>query len=662
MAQPLSFIRPPLQDATRQIRLLQLQVDDRRGRGDKVIQCTLDVHSLEDVVGQYVAVSYTWGGTDETHTVLVNGQKHQVRYNCWQALDQLKQHGNQEYCFVDSICIDQGSHREKRQQVGQMSTIYSGAKFVAASLGGKAGGQEQAMRLFSSDMLTVRADPKEWVQMLHHISERRYFTRVWTTQECILAQKVDFFCGRSRVPLDILETKLKQQTRAVLGLAMLTQLTSFLDDCSALKKTQPLEAQTLSLCDSIAHKECLLHPATAIIRYGVRECVDPRDKIFGLHSLMLPAARARIAIDYEMPLFDVLLEYISSHECLLDQGAHEAQDIRKEDEAANAASLGEAMLSIRLLVHQFAATSPEFRRALKDFCSKRKRYNHRRETSDAKIAVVICPAVYHTIATDSYVAHGRFDGILRSGEGDWLLEQGLRPVVSHPSLEGDWKFHQACSCCEQERPQFTKVHSKDLACVQGAPCYASSTSSSNPHRLLYKGNQNNDAGLVFQVPKETSNGDILLFIGSYDPISGSQKSFRQFLVCRKQPEGHRGYQILGPAFHRATMNVGGEILSLSAYAHSWSYGLQKRALISRDDLLALCLTTREELVTSKFEKTGFHDRLNMVSLRMPERSQEPKSSWKWSSMLLSFWDMMRLSSWLKSACRDKSALGCNSIR
>ncbi|KAF7194682.1 Heterokaryon incompatibility protein 6, OR allele [Pseudocercospora fuligena] len=519
MAQSSTLVRPPLQDATRQIRLLQLQLDDRRGRGDRVIHCTLDVHFLEDVVGQYVAVSYTWGGTDETHTVLVNGQKCQVRYNCWQALDQLKQHGIQEYCFVDSICIDQGSHREKRQQVGQMSTIYSGAKFVAASLGGKAAGQEKAMRLFSSDMLSLHADPKEWVQMLHHISERRYFTRVWTTQECILAQRVEFFCGRSRVPLQTLETKLKQQTRAVLGLAMLTQLTSFLDDCSKLRGQQS-DLRGLSLYNVIDHGTSLLHPATAIIRYGVRECVDPRDKIFGLHSLMFPAARARIDIDYELPLFDVLLKYIDSHECLVDQNAHEALDNGHGDETHDATSLGEVMLSIRLLSHQFAATSPEFRRSFKDFCSRKiKRYDHRRETPDTNIPVVICPALYHNITTESHVAHEDCDMILRSDQGDRLLQRGLRPVVPHPSMEGDWKFHQACSCCETERPQFTKAHLKDLACVRASSNDSNLISSSDSHRLLYKRHRNKDAGLVFQVPKETSNGDILLFIGSYNPTS-----------------------------------------------------------------------------------------------------------------------------------------------
>ncbi|KXT17079.1 hypothetical protein AC579_4364 [Pseudocercospora musae] len=624
MAQSLTLVRPPLQDATKQIRLLQLQLDTKRGRGDRVIQCTLDVHSLAEVIGQYVALSYTWGGTEETHTVLVNGQKCQVRFNCWQALDQLKQHGIEEYCFVDSICIDQGSHREKREQVGQMSTIYSGAKFVAASLGGKAGGQEHAMRLFSSDMLSLRADSKEWAQMLHHISERRYFTRVWTTQECILAQKVDFFCGRSRVPLDILEEKLKQQSRSVLGLAMLSQLASFLDDCSALKKAQLSELQLFSLCDDIAHTNCLLHPATAIIRYGVRECVDPRDKIFGLHSLMFPAARKRIAIDYEMPLFDVLLEYISSHQCLLDRGAHEALDTGHGDEITKAASLGEVMLSIRLLVHQFATTSPEFRKSLKDFCSKRKRLNYRSEISEKTIPIVLCPAFYHTITTASSTADESLDVIMRSDDGERLSQRGLRSVVSHPSFEGDWKFHQACSCCNSERPQFTKVHSKNLACVKTPSGFSNLTSSSSPHRLLCVANSKTEAGLVFQVPKDTSNGDILLSIGSPGlcfATSSVPKSFRQFLVCGKHASGHR-YQILGPASHRAATYGGEETLFSSAHIRTWFYTLQRRADIPRDDLLALSLTTREELVTSKFEKNGYHDRLNMISLRMPERRQE----------------------------------------
>lgn len=117
-------MRPLLLDAKKQIRLLQLQLDKKRG-GGKVVRCNMSAHYLDEMAGQYVAVSYTWGDTGDTRTIIVNGQRYSVRFSCWQALKQLKLHGIGEYCFVDSICIDQGSHREKAKQVGQMDNILS---------------------------------------------------------------------------------------------------------------------------------------------------------------------------------------------------------------------------------------------------------------------------------------------------------------------------------------------------------------------------------------------------------------------------------------------------------------------------------------------------------------------------------------------------------
>ncbi|KAK5165400.1 uncharacterized protein LTR77_008929 [Saxophila tyrrhenica] len=316
--------RPPLRDATKQIRLLELQLDGRQDGGD-TIECTLSVHNVLDIAGGYVAVSYVWGESEDARRILIDGQWHPVRLNCWEALRQMKQHGISEPCFVDSICIDQGCHREKAEQVGQMGAIYSGARLVAACLGPEAAGENLAKRLFSANMLSVQASGLNWLRMLEHIASRAYFTRVFTLQECMLAQEVDLFYGEARVPLNVLEQRLNRQRQLFVGTIYLDRLASFLNDFAMMNKmSASIHTEANSNLRALRSKPPSLYSATVIIRYAHRHCKYPRDKLFGLYSLIDPAARARIVIDYEMPLFDVLLAYIGSYRCLQDQGAREA--------------------------------------------------------------------------------------------------------------------------------------------------------------------------------------------------------------------------------------------------------------------------------------------------------------------------------------------------
>ena len=268
--------------------------------------------------------------------------------------------------------------------------------------------------------------------MLHHISERDYFTRVWTVQECILAQKVVLFCGKSRVALDVFTSFLKQQNKSLIKSSSLLRLASFLDHSAGRNETLSSISQELDLRGSstqIAFQP--LDPATAIIRYAFRECKDPRDHIFGIHSLMVPAARERISIDYDMPLFNILLEYISSQGDLLDQGALEMYKAGHGFSNDFVANLGEVMLSIRVLVQQFSAASSEFRRTLDTFFERRR---HKCQSSpsfssDASV-VVVCPVQYHKITTSQRAAQGTTDVLVKPSRWEELIQLGLRPGPS----------------------------------------------------------------------------------------------------------------------------------------------------------------------------------------------------------------------------------------
>lgn len=76
------FRYPPFQDATRQIRLLRfLCSDDSDG-----LQLQMEVYDLNAVRFKFVAISYTWGDSEDLTLVRVNQQKLAITLNGAEAL------------------------------------------------------------------------------------------------------------------------------------------------------------------------------------------------------------------------------------------------------------------------------------------------------------------------------------------------------------------------------------------------------------------------------------------------------------------------------------------------------------------------------------------------------------------------------------------------
>jgi hypothetical protein len=103
------FVYEPIDLERPAYRLLQL----RRGNGP-AIECMVYQDYLDgtDTV-PYDALSYTWGGTDKTSTVTVNGKTFNVTENLLSALQHLRSENIDRVLWVDAICIDQDNKREQ---------------------------------------------------------------------------------------------------------------------------------------------------------------------------------------------------------------------------------------------------------------------------------------------------------------------------------------------------------------------------------------------------------------------------------------------------------------------------------------------------------------------------------------------------------------------
>jgi hypothetical protein len=115
--EPIDLERPA-------IRLLQLL----RGKGP-AIECMLYQAYFDgtDTI-PYDALSYNWGSTDGTSTMMVNGKTFSVAENLHSALQHLRSEDIDRVLWVDAICIDQANLRERGHAVSQLPLIYHTAQ------------------------------------------------------------------------------------------------------------------------------------------------------------------------------------------------------------------------------------------------------------------------------------------------------------------------------------------------------------------------------------------------------------------------------------------------------------------------------------------------------------------------------------------------------
>ena len=120
------FVHQPLSRVRKSIRVLEV-LDD-----PDVVQCKVWETFLRS---NYTAVSYMWGPSFPTKSILINGLCFKVGANLWAFLDEARRRKDTSTFWVDAICIDQQNIEEKSYQVKFMGEIYSQAVRVILWLG-----------------------------------------------------------------------------------------------------------------------------------------------------------------------------------------------------------------------------------------------------------------------------------------------------------------------------------------------------------------------------------------------------------------------------------------------------------------------------------------------------------------------------------------------
>lgn len=157
------------------------------------IQCSL-IHTTlskydDELIDQYTALSYVWGDTTNTRTVLVDRLHVDVTENLHTALSDLQDEQRPLYLWADALCINQDDIEEKSRQVAMMGRIYMTAHHTIIYLGPLTTASKVLLDVLSSWSYRDRkVDNHVAENGAADILQRPWFNRVWVVQELVLSR------------------------------------------------------------------------------------------------------------------------------------------------------------------------------------------------------------------------------------------------------------------------------------------------------------------------------------------------------------------------------------------------------------------------------------------------------------------------------------------
>lgn len=321
------FQHDNLRDPSQQIRLLRILPADRREPIEIVVE-TFQRQSAPP----YAALSYTWGDVTLLKRIAANGRFLDITQECWYALVQLRLFGISEYYWIDAICINQKDDLEKSAQVNLMGDTYRNATCTVASLGRQT--KDIALFLRYATKMEIVCENAEacsdinipgWLKALGETALERlfasltafarlpYWDRLWTAQEFALSSSLLIACG----PRCLEWSKCDALNATICKLIEINKdwyagkVALHTGSLSVMRLPMNRTGTLRSIVRSSPHGVATF--TEVVLRLGTRKCLDPRDRIFGLLSLIhWPKTQPVLKADYRIPaskLAEIALEH-----------------------------------------------------------------------------------------------------------------------------------------------------------------------------------------------------------------------------------------------------------------------------------------------------------------------------------------------------------------
>ncbi|KAF8854517.1 HET-domain-containing protein [Acephala macrosclerotiorum] len=295
----------PLDSHGKEIRLVTLQ----QGRSSDAIHCNLSIVSLKEVPS-YQALSYAWGDPTSTVQIYLDGRPHQATTNLESALRHLRLATASRVLWIDALCINQGDTLERNSQVMHMNGVYQKASEVVVWLGEEAENSNLVFDAFeilpkiesihwdpvaNPTFEKVLCDPK-FALALGRIAQRSWWHRVWTVQESILGQKVEFVCGTRQISADTLFAVRRSYSKHTMSCCY-----DLVERFNHIRMIQD-PMSMLEMLDIARSYQTTFKIDDLLAYYRSRRCTDPRDKIYGLLGIIQSEEVNLIVPDYSSPV------------------------------------------------------------------------------------------------------------------------------------------------------------------------------------------------------------------------------------------------------------------------------------------------------------------------------------------------------------------------
>lgn len=240
------------------------------------------------VAPKYIAVSYEWSPEHPTKCIEIEGKLLSIRQNLFDLFELHAAEYTGQYIWADQICINQNQVSERNHQVQLMELIFQRAEFVITWLGKSDDADiiEETTKFHEPRLnQSMKSLDRAFERALEVLSRNGYWERVWIVQEMKLAENLQYVWGRRILPEWALSSNIQLSTR-------IRDLTSRWKD--------PLSGAGRMAWDDL-------------IQAGVfRRCLDPRDKIYAMQSLLDPKLRVRV--DYTKSVREVCLDALTTYE------------------------------------------------------------------------------------------------------------------------------------------------------------------------------------------------------------------------------------------------------------------------------------------------------------------------------------------------------------
>ncbi|KAF2263768.1 HET-domain-containing protein [Lojkania enalia] len=256
---------------------------------------------------QYEALSYAWGSEDRVRELECNSGIYHITFNCWQALRRLRYRDEPRFLWIDSVCIDQDSHRERNHQVGLMGEIYSRADRVLVWLGKGDYKTRKAVKYLKSIATESGSELRRWLTLdmvldrkivkvmdrdssvlscLNALFEREWFDRVWPIQEIALSQKCVVLCGDESIALDDLMNSLESLRNVTYTSDEIHRVHFHKEMWRCVREYSLIETWKWNV------NSC----SAMLLKARFQNASEPRDKIFAFHGLF-----ERLGVRFPMP-------------------------------------------------------------------------------------------------------------------------------------------------------------------------------------------------------------------------------------------------------------------------------------------------------------------------------------------------------------------------